>query len=224
MSSESPIADISKGATKALLDFTSDKIDSFIEKFKKRDLAFIRDKETIDIVREEYSSGEAKFYESYVEDRDLLLIVRMGLALRRLESTNEKKLHDLRERVFQKYKVRGLHIAEFVQVGILNRYIGILIGDITSLDDFKRDIKEVLENIEKHVLFVKSADKTPQITQKASNIVNSHSPNIFVVAGMGPAAKTVEECSEKLEKLLQDYEVEKISRKDKEVIFFKRKP
>jgi hypothetical protein len=223
MSSDSPVADAFEGITKGSLEWGSDQIKSFIEKFKKKDLAFIRDEETINTVREEYNSGESKFYQNYIDDKELLLLVRMGLALRKLDKTNqEDKLHDLREKIYNKHKSRGLHVAEFVQVGILHRYTGILLEGMTSLDDFKKEITEVLKNIEKHVIFVQMHEKVGQIVQKATNILNAHSPEIFVVSGRGNAAKLADESAKKLEILFKNYATERMSAGEKEIIFFKK--
>ena len=58
---------------------------------------------------------------------------------------------------------------------------------------------------------------------KCLNIVNSHSPKIFIVAGVKSASELVKQCIEKLELALTSYELEKISSKNREILFFKRK-
>jgi len=62
MSSDSPISDVAEGTTKAVLEWSDAKITSFIKKFKERKLAFIEEPKTIELVKEQYRSGEAKFY------------------------------------------------------------------------------------------------------------------------------------------------------------------
>jgi hypothetical protein len=220
MSSEI-ISGAAEGATKAALDWSADRIRSLVKKLRDRKLAFICDEETIAAVREEYNSGEAKFYETYIEDRQLLFQVRMGLALRRLEK-DKKRLQNLRERIYQKYRIKGLHIAEFVQTGILHRYIGLLIGGMRSLEEFKSDILELLLNVDKHVLFVQDTAKAENIIRKAANTINANSPDIFVVSGMGEAAKIADESGKKLEMMLHDYKVERISGESEAIFFFKR--
>ena len=125
-------------------------------------------------------------------------------------------------KIYRKYKVEGLHIAQFVQNGILNRYMGILIDELVSIEDFKEDITTILKNIKKYVLFVRAFDIPREIIKKSTIIVNSHSPNIFILSGIESAAKIVKDCSEKLEMLLIDYELEKVSGGKKEILFFKR--
>ena len=122
-----------------------------------------------------------------------------------------------------KYQLKGLHISEFVQNGSLNRYVGILIDELDSIENLEKDIEEVLNHIEKYVVFVKAFEKPRDVIMKCLNIVNSHSPKIFIVAGVKSASELVKQCIEKLELALTSYELEKISSKNREILFFKRK-
>lgn len=221
MPSENFVKDVAEGITKGVLNWTFENVSSFIKKFKEGKLAFIQEKKTIDIVKELYNSGELKFYKEYIDDKELLFLVKLGLTLRKLEDDRDR-LSNLQEKIFHKYKVEGLHIAQFVQNKIFNRYIGILIDEITSVADFKKEIKKILENIERHVLFVKGFDRLREIIQKSMTIISSHSPSIFILSGIESASQIVRDCSEKLESLLKDYELEKLSSGKKEILFFKR--
>ena len=221
MPSENFVKDVAEGITKAVLEFSSEKINSFVKKLKEGKLAFIQEKKTIELVKELYNSGELKFYKEYIEDKELLFLVKIGLTLRKLEEDKDR-LNNLQDKIFHKFKVRGLHIAQFVQNGILNRFIGILIDNLSSMDDFKRDVVEVLENIEKHVLFVKGIDQPRLIIQKSIMIINSHSPSVFILSGIDSASRIVRDCAERLESLLENYELEKLSSGRKEILFFKR--
>lgn len=222
MSSDNPVSDAAAGATKGALEWTSEKVALLVKKLKERKLAFIEDRKTIDIVKELYNSGEIQFYQKYIQDKELLLIVRMGLALRKIEDYKER-LQNLRDKIFRKYKVNGLHIAEFVQIGALNRYVGILIDELSSLKDLGKEIEEVLKNIEKHALFVKGTDENRNVITRSITITSSHSPSIFIIAGTKSASKVVENCVEKLKEVLTDYGIERISGSEKEILFFKRK-
>ncbi|MDO8460511.1 MAG: hypothetical protein Q7S74_05345 [Nanoarchaeota archaeon] len=147
----------------------------------------------------------------------------MGLTLRKLE-VNINKKHNLREKIFSKYGTAGLHIAQFVENGILNRYIGILIGDITSIDDFKNKIEIVLKSIDKHVLFVKGNDSPRFILRSTMSIVAANSPSIFIISGIFPASKIVRNCESGLNEIMKNYELEKISDGKKEILFYKLQP
>lgn len=220
--SSNPLSDISKGATKGLLEWSSEKVASLVQKLKDRKLGFIQDPKTIEVAKEQYNSGEAKFYQIYIKNNEILFLVRMGLTLRKLEGTEERLLN-LRDKIFRKYKVQGLHIAEFVQNGILNKYVGILIEELTSIEELKSEIEEVLKNIEKHVLFIKSGVNCPEIVKNIANVVHAHSPDIFIVSGIKSAAQVIIGCSDKIQIVLPSYALEKFSSSEKETLFFKRK-
>lgn len=216
-----PVEEVASGAVKGVLDWTEDKVKAFVEKFKNRQLAFIQDQETIKLVKEQYNSGELNFYKIYVEDKKLLFLVRLGLILRKLENNRDRK-QNLRNKIFQKYEINGLHIAQFAENGILNRYIGILIGDLKSIEDFKGKIINILENIEKYVLFVKNDDNERTIIQVAKTKVFANSPSIFIVSGISHAAEIVRKCEVVLTPLFIDYTLEKVSSGEKENLFYKR--
>ncbi len=223
ISSESgnPIESVAKGATKGILEWTAENIVKFANKLKDKELAFIRDEKTIRLVEKQYNSGELKFYKTHIKDRELLFLIKMGLTLRKLEDDSDR-LTNLQEKIFHKYEVKGLHVAQFVQNGILNRYIGILIDEMTTLDKFKENILKILQDIDKHVLFVKGTDTSRMIVQRSTMVLTSHNSSIFIISGMGLAAELVRESEDKLKELLQDYELEKMSDGKKEILFFKR--
>lgn len=184
---------------------------------------FIQDEKTIKTVKEQYRSGELSFYREYISDKDILFLVQMGLTLRKLEQENESdRKKNLRTKIFHKYEIKGLHVAQFVENGILNRYIGILIDDISSIGKFKSDIMNILINIEKHVQFVRTTDKEREVIRVTLNIVSTNSPSIFIVSGILSAAEIVRNCETRLANALTDYTLEKISIEQKENLFFKR--
>lgn len=221
MSSEDPIESTIAGITKGVVNLSIEKIKEFVRKFREKELSFIKEKSILEVVREQYASGESKFYTKYIKDRRLLLFVRLGLTLRRLEG-DKVRLANLQQKLLRKYEIKGLHVTYFVQNGILNRYIGILIEEIVSEKDLEEKIAEILNNIEKYTLFVTWQDKPETIIKKALVIIASHIPSIFILSGMGSASKIVKECTEKLSSLLNEYELEKVSGGNKEILFFKR--
>ena len=218
-----PVESAAKGATQGFMNWSEDFIRGLASKFRNKELAFIQDESTIKRVKEQYRSGEMALYKEYVDDKEILLLLQMGLTLRSLARSNEEeRRRSLRTKIFNKYNVNGLHTAQFVENGILNRYVGILIDDISSIDKFKEDLMEVLKNIEKHVLFVQYKNDERYIIKQALTIVASHSPMVFILSGISSAAEIVRNCETKLIELLKNYELEKISSKQKENLFFKR--
>lgn len=212
---------VATGATKGLLDWSLNSIKILAQKFRDKKLAFIQDEETIKIVKEQLNSGELNFYKIYISDEEILFLTKIGLTLRRLESNLERR-QNLRAKVHRKYEVRGLHIAQFVENGLLNRYIGILIENLTSIQDFKDKIMKLLNNIEKYVLFVRTEDNERNVLELVRTKVFANSPSIFVISGISTGAEIVKKCESKITALLVDYELEKISSGRKENLFYKR--
>lgn len=217
------VKDTAEGAVIGLLNWSKEEIKSLVNKLKDKELAFIQDEKTIKIIKEQYRSGELAIYREYIENVDLIFLLKLGLTLRKLEQEKDlERRRQLREKIFNKYKVNGLHIAQLVENGILNRYIGILIDDITSIDQFKKDIMAVLQNIEKHVLFVQGDDKERDVIKTVITSISSNLPFIFVISGISSAANIVRSCENRLVEILKDYNLEKISAAQKENLFFKR--
>lgn len=221
MSSEDPLESVTSGAVQGALTWSADFIKSLAQKFRDKKLAFIQDSETIKLVKEQYNSGELNFYKVYINDKEILFIVKLGLTLRSLENDDTRR-QNLRNKIFKKYESEGLHIAQFVENGVLNRYTAILIDNLKSVDDLKKKIIDTLNNINKHVLFVKTYDKDRNVIESVRSNVFANSPNIFVVSGVAAAAELVRKCEETITKLLTDYELEKISSGFKENLFYKR--
>jgi len=218
-----PVEDVTKGIVKGTLEWGTDFIKDLAAKFKENKIRFIEDKETLELAREQYNSGELQIYKTYMEDKTKLMILRMGLVLRKLENKGEKERKQrLREDIMKKYEIKGLHVAQFVENGILNRYIGILLDDISSIEKFKERINEIINNIEKYVIFVKQNDSERLILESCLRITTSNLSMIFIVSGMGSAAEIIKNIEERLKALLKDYELEKMSKGDKENLFFKR--
>ena len=122
-----------------------------------------------------------------------------------------------------------MHIAEFVQNGILNEYVSILfadLGQMTNIDiekEIKDKIEDLLVNIEKHSYFVLGNTAIKELIKKSNTVVSSHSPDIFAVAGVKSAAIIVKESINLLSKMLKEYDLKRISTGEKEILFFKRK-
>ncbi len=209
------------GVAKGLLDWSLSSIKNLAQKFRDKKLAFIQDEETIKIVKEQLNSGELNFYKIYIQDEEILFLTKIGLTLRRLENNLERR-KNLRDKVHQKYEVRGLHIAQFVENGLLNTYIGILIENLTSIQDFKDKILKLLTDIEKYVLFVRKEDNERNVIQNVRTKVFANSPSIFVISGISAGAEIVKKCEGRITILLTDYELKKISSGLKENLFYKR--
>jgi len=214
------LPDAVEGVTKGVLSWGEEKIKQLAEKFRNKELAFIQEKEVIEKLKETKNSGELAFYKTYIKDKEILFIVRLGLTLRKFEN-NAKILQDFKLKIKKKYEIKGLHIAYFVQNGLLNRYVGILLDDLASPDKLNETICKTLQNIEKHTVFVDWRYNESQVLKESMTITSAHKPDIFIVSGVASAAKIVRDCEPKLAPMLLKYELEKISTGKKEVLFFK---
>ncbi len=122
--SRDPIKSVARGVTEGLLDWSKEQVRQLISKLRDKELAFIQDKKTIKRVKELYRSGELAIYKEYIKDEKMLFLLKMGLTLRSLEKGNEEERRGkLRTKIFNKYEIKGLHIAQFVENGILNRWL-----------------------------------------------------------------------------------------------------
>lgn len=119
MSFESdPIESVSKGAAEGVLEWSAEKLKEFVVKLKNRQMAFIEDRETIDIVKDQRATAEWKFFTQYVVDKELRVLFQMGLTLRKLEAQNKQNaLEQLKRKILDKYDTNGLHTAQLVQNG-----------------------------------------------------------------------------------------------------------
>ena len=119
MSSDNPLSDVAEGTTKGLLDWSAEKIVQFVQKLKDKKLAFIEEKKTIEVVKEQYNSGEAKFYQKYIHDKNLLFLVRVGLTLRKIED-DEDRVQNLRNKIYietvQRLKLFAGEVAQKMKI------------------------------------------------------------------------------------------------------------
>lgn len=212
---------IGKGATEGLLNYGEKKLKELVRLLRDRKLRFIGDERTIENAKETKNSGEVKFYKEYINDKELLFIIRLGLVLRKVEN-DRGRLQNLKDKIKKKYEIKGLHIAYFVQNGLLNRYVGILLDDLDSPESLNKVITDTLNNIEKHTIFVDWRYNKRQLLKESMTITSAHSSSIFIISGVGSVAKIVHETEEALIKMLSKYELEKITTGKKEILFFKK--
>ena len=80
----------------------------------------------------------------------------------------------------------------------------------------------MLADIDRYAIFVTSQDNKRMIMQRVMTLTSSN-PHIFIVSGMGAVSKIVKSLMIQLENLLKDYELERVSGGNKEILFFKRR-
>lgn len=151
--------DIAEGTTKGFLRFGKEEIKLLAQRFLNKELIFIEDQETIDLVKRQLKSGEWNFFSRYVKNKRLKLLIGMGLTLRELEQQNKRsQLENLRDKLYFKFKEEGLHIAQFVQCKLLVAYMSRIIDNCSSTDEIIQKIENILNNLETRVSFIQAND------------------------------------------------------------------
>jgi len=197
MPSDDPIESASKGATKAALEWGSDRIKELARKFSQRELSFIEDQETIDQVITQRKKPEFLFYLKYVKNRDLRLQIEMGLLLKKLEKEDPSKIQNLRNKIYRKYKSDGLHVAELAQCGVFSRYVGLLLEKTMDEIELAEGIEGILHNIEKYVLFVQADSDIRRTAKTVVDRITVNLPRAIIIFSKGNAAK------QKADKIIQ---------------------
>ena len=223
--SNNPLSDIAEGATNSVIKNSIGGIKSLALKFINNQLLFIGDAETIKNVREQLKTNEELFYKIYIENKEKRNLILMGLAIRKMDKTAQyQKRTNLQNKIFDKFKKEGLHLASLVQNGILSRYINILLENIESPEILKESIDDFLDNIENYVCFIKNEHSIEEIVGIVKTKIISHSPEVFIISGMGRAKEKARESYTQLSKLISlDYSCEINSTEKRELIFLTRK-
>ncbi|MCA9497289.1 MAG: hypothetical protein KC589_10190 [Nanoarchaeota archaeon] len=191
-----------KGATKAVIKYSEEKIKELANSFRNKNVAFIKDKETIDLVREQANNNELLLFKQYIGNRDYLVLFKLGLTLRKVHN-DEKKLKNIQEKIKLKYKLDGLHIAYFIQNGLFSRYvINIIDNGYSSVKGLKKEIEFLFENIRSIVSFVHNNDNVKNKSREIVNTIDANKPYCFMISAMGNAMKVADKIKDNVEKKL----------------------
>lgn len=220
-SSKDPLASVSEGVTKGVLDFSAEKINEWITKFRNKELAFVEDPEVINLAKKQRTLSEWNFFKEHTENPDFRILFQMGLTLRRLENEPER-LAFLRDKIVKKYGTQGLHIAQFVQNGCFNKYIGNILERASTPQSLTFEIESLFDNIEKTVVFIQQVDNVEKTTNGIVTKILANSPNTFIICGFGSAIPKCVKIKTKVMEKISDYTVESYSRENEEVYFLNK--
>ncbi len=224
MSSEDHLASVSKGITEGILNWTEEKAKGLIKKFRNRELAFIEDPETIDLVKKQRRTSEWELFKRYVDASHLSIIFALGLALRTLENRG-KPVDELRRNIQMKYGSKGLHVAYFVQNGFFGRLLGNILEREQTPDKLSNEILNMFTNIENTVVFVSSRDTKEDLEKKANQIIikiNSHNPRTFIISSIGNATGKCSKVRKMVMKNISGYTLELNKTKKREICFLNK--
>lgn len=219
MSSDDALESVAAGATKGSLEYAEDKIKELVIKLRNRDIAFVQDVETINIAKEQRTTSEWKYYQQYITNPDYRILFQLGLTLRRLEKDN-KRLVALRDTIVKKYGSKGLHIAQFVQNGLVVKYIGNIME--RSPQDLELEIQGLFDNIENTVNFIEQSDKLDKKVQEIVTKILANSPKTYVICSTKSAMWQCEKVLKEVTKQISGYDCELWKTEIKEVFFLNK--
>lgn len=194
------------GATKGALDWGKEQIRALVKRFQNKDLAFIEDDGTIGLVKEQRHGSEWSIYTPYLRDKNLRLLVQMGLALRRLE--RQPLARDaLRDKIVHspQFGKKGLHIAEFVQHEALSKIISIAASEAASPADLSARIEHLLNDIEKYAVFIHADTSVQQKADELRIRLFANLPDQLVLFGSGSAIRVTQAVAGRLKKAVDVY-------------------
>lgn len=215
---DDPIESVSKGATLAILEWSEQKIRDLVKQFQNRQLAFIKNADNIELVKEERKSSEFSILRQFVPKGPYSIQVQMGLALRQIADDQDRAI-GLVDRIRQKYGLAGLHVAEITQVGITNQLL-------THLTKLYRDPQEVtarlvyfLAHAEDLVIFVRKTDNPSATARMVLTRIESFTAHIMILLGSGYAVDVVLEILKEIKEDGRGYVIE-VSREGPQITAF----
>lgn len=220
--------DLAEGATKGIIDSVKEEIKKLAKRFLKNELVFIEDEETIELVKKQLKSGEWTFIKDYIKDKRLKLLIQMGLALKDLEKRHKRDdLEKLRDKIFSKYREKGLHVAQFVQCRLLMEYLTKITDQCQTKKEFIERVRELLENLEIRVSFIREEDDP--ISKKSIIIgrLSTNAPDDYLVFARDSALDVGLKIEKELESVIGDYNYKIDSNKSKNsliLILLKKRP
>lgn len=175
--------DIAEGATRGVLSWSKETILALAKKFLNKELVFIEDQQTIEIVKEQLKTAEWLLFNRYVQDKDMQLLIKMGLTLRALEKQKRlQALQNLRDKIStSKYGKRGLHIAQFVQSKLLKEYVNGIIDKASSESELIQNINDMLSYLEVRSSFIKKEDSPDIKVAEILTRIQAHAPESYIV-------------------------------------------
>ncbi|MEK6968999.1 MAG: hypothetical protein AABW48_01075 [Nanoarchaeota archaeon] len=218
---QSLIPNVAEGVTKGVLSWGKEEIKTLAKNFLDKKLIFINNKETIDLVKEQLKSGDWSLCKQYLKDKNLKILVQLGLTLRKLESKPEQ-LQDLKNKIVNKYGAKGVHVAEVVQNGILTEFVGSIASKAHSEHQIIESVENILLNVDKFFLFIKSTDSPEKKVQEINIKLQANNPDAIILFSYKSAIETCKQIKILLESDLKNYYLESKEEKDKYLVFIFR--
>jgi len=220
-----PIESAAKGAVKAGIEWTAEKINEYVDNFKNRKLAFVEDSLIIEKIKKQREKGEWQLFKSFIKDSKLHILFQTGLTLRELEQ-ERKDTKPLIEKIYKKYDKKGVHIAWFAENGLFGKYVSYLLDAGLSSKDIEKEIKELFDDIDNRVMFIGKKHGV-KIKQKVGEIVAkilTFNPKLYIISSIGGAIINCEKTMKGvMNKIGSSYNCESFYKKGKRIYFLIRK-
>ena len=145
----------------------------------------------------------------------------MGLTLRKVEK-NKKQCDTLRDRIFRKYGVQGLHIAQFVQNGFFSKYLGNILERTRLPTQTKAEIENLFKNFEVTNSYIQQADSVEKEAATIVTRIQSYSPTTYTISGSKSATNKCKQVKDTVMRRISGY-TEELYRTDIKEIYFLNK-
>lgn len=202
-----PITSASHGATLATIEWTEQKVRDLVKQFRNRQLAFIKDADNIELVKEGRNSSEFSILKQFVPKGPLSIQVLMGLTLRRI-ADDQPRIKALRDRIRQKYGLAGLHIAQITQIGITNQLLTHLVQLYPYPEEVTSKLVYFFDHIDDLVIFAQRTDAPSAIAKMILTRIESFTAHIVILFGSGYAQDVVLEILREIKKDGRGYAIE----------------
>jgi len=206
--SPDPIKSAAQGITAASIEWSEQKVRDLVKQFRNRKLAFIKNADNIDLVKEERKSSEYVILKQFVP-KAYSIQVQMGLALRQIAS-DQPRVIQLVDKIRRKYGRSGLHVGEITQVGITSQLLTHLTELYRGPDEVIKKLTYFFDHAEDLVIFVRSSDKPNVIIIMIVNRIEVLDAHMMILFGSGHAQNVVDKILKQVEdEMEREYVIER---------------
>jgi hypothetical protein len=202
-----PIESAAKGATSAVLDWSEQKVRDLVKQFRNHQLAFIKNADNIELIKQERQSSEFSILKQFVPKGPFSIQVQMGLALRQI-ARDQPRTMELKGRIQHKYGPPGLHVAETTQIGITSQLLTHLAKLYSQPEEVTKRLVYFFDHVEDLVVFVKKTDIPNAIAKMVLTRIESFTAHIIILFGSGYASDVVLEILKEIKKDDRGYVIE----------------
>ncbi len=222
------VTGVIKGAQDLAAIIGPETIKLYVAKFLKKELAFLedkKDKEEIELIKEETKKSDFLFYKRYLSDPVILRLIAMGFGLRRLKGHNVEHVNKFRKKIIKKYGLQGLHVAELAQTQIPASSRDVLFQGPNDDETLKRKMTNFFERIEQYTIFIRLDLSIEEQIEEVLTKIRTFSPETFLFISRGEASRHIQKISQSVLKVRSDYKIEeKHSDSDKSYVIIVRQP